>query len=514
MPDTDGKKSKKHVGRHDLTKELEAAQRRWDSFAKLLAGHSECVAVTIIGEKIYITANELHPAHKGEQGGNKTYITIVAVMKYFQEIAKGIKRSAEEREVIFCKHICTTGRFKEAAKPDLAKSIAKEVMTFKDPTISEIIKKYSSDFDMASRMYSEFSVLYEDFLKLEEGLISDEPQYKELKKTFEQLSESSILSKEEKGTHAEMQMLAEIIESGQLKKMKPDQRVYIGISKLCCLGCRCMLEAANDAIKESKFLTRGRHDIDFPDNWKPPKKLKMGFDAFLENEMQTKLRSAQSKQSIMEEQKKDIAFIIGFKGHEAISSCRKVKEEAKKVAEEKSDAVSMAASQSDSEPDAKIDHKITNFKQKLSEHLSFIKNIQKSSSDSKEMVELTEIAINLHELQEFRDLLKRLDNRAGQASLGRAVLGLLTYYNDKYEKKLNKEILQKIVSIADLVGNELAQAYTAETQSTVSKKSFTPSFDKDSSKTKRPPGTSDDGNANPSKKQKTSSIQTKLTKNK
>ena len=62
--------------RQDLTKTISPDQRRLDSLAKLLASHSECVAVSILDGKIHITANELF---KGTQiENNKNYAAIYA----------------------------------------------------------------------------------------------------------------------------------------------------------------------------------------------------------------------------------------------------------------------------------------------------------------------------------------------------------------------------------------------------------------------------------------------------
>lgn len=78
--------------------------------------------------------------------------------------------------------------------------------------------------------------------------------------------------------HAEVQMLSHIL-STYAKRFKEKSEkepvpIYIGISKLCCLNCRSMVEAANEIFKKENLpvtiFIRGRHDLDFGDNWVCP----------------------------------------------------------------------------------------------------------------------------------------------------------------------------------------------------------------------------------------------------
>lgn len=450
------------VGREDHTKETDAACRRLDSFARLLAGYSECVAVTLMDKKMYIAANELHPKHKGEQGGNRTYTTMVSVIEYFKKLANGENITSQQRRNFFCDFICTTGRFKEAARPQLAKQIAEEVMDLRDPTISQIVDEHSANFDIASRMYSEFSALFQDFLKLEEALRSDDLRFDEHKKVFGQLSADHIISKEEKGTHAEMQLLAEIIELETLSKGKGE--IYIGISKLCCLGCRCMLEAANEELKDqdTQFLTRGRHDLDFQDNWVPPSKLREGFNAHIIS-TNSKLRSAQTKSKEISQHQEDIAFKIGLKGHQIISSCREAKEQAKTEVKEKLDADPMRASQSSSDAEYVENNKATKFQQKLSEKLDFIKHLkQQTSGHFEDSIELVDIAIKLYGLDDFMDFRKKLCGVTNKEILERAIINLINKYKEKYRTILDFETLKKIVEDPMLVEEEIASVCKLE----------------------------------------------------
>lgn len=95
--------------RVDLTKGLFPYQRRLDALARLLASHSICVAVAVIGNRLFISANELH---KNSLSNNKIMSSINSIMNYFKNLALGKIYSQIDRKNIF-QIICSHSRLKK-----------------------------------------------------------------------------------------------------------------------------------------------------------------------------------------------------------------------------------------------------------------------------------------------------------------------------------------------------------------------------------------------------------------
>ena len=164
-------------------------KRRLDSFARLLAAYSECIAVAVLNGKFYITANELDADKKTSSEG---YQSIKKIMDYFVKIANGVTVSKQEREQAF-KDICLTKRFSLINKKAPGFYITPEVvnktvklffnktpihrLTFeqefnhldseKEKQGHSSLRRYAR---VAGSIYGHCSELYRDFLKIEHAL--------------------------------------------------------------------------------------------------------------------------------------------------------------------------------------------------------------------------------------------------------------------------------------------------------------------------------------------------------
>ncbi len=279
-------------GREDLTTERTPSQRRLDSFAKLLAVNSECVAVSIVNGEIWIAANDLNEKSKSS---NTTITSIQEIFSYFQGVANtGNIGSLGERAKLF-KMICSKSRLQKKLKAGYSAFNLKDqeleeiaVLVFKSQgqsKISDIAKITGGKVGETSLVYAEFAKLYKHFIKLEEALTQKKAVLSEQEFSVFKSASIRILQEEasvKNGVHAEVQILGSFVKSLLESKLDltEDKKIYIGISKLCCLNCRCVIEEANRIFNEkgikTEFLSRGKHDIDF--EWNVPGVFKEGYE--------------------------------------------------------------------------------------------------------------------------------------------------------------------------------------------------------------------------------------------
>lgn len=287
----------------------DAYQRRMDTFARLLEGRQTCVSIVLVNDTFYITANDFF---KGTQERNKGYQFILRVTRYFSELANN-EKSEEERTGIF-KHLCeehakSIGKDSLINSKDVIKKVIELLSQQKTLSKDEISAQFRGTKSVALFWVEEFEKLYRDFKKLENSIIkkreekgseNDAQGSNEINLTQVQFdaiknNKFKILNQEPSGVpagkeneskskstnlkiHAEVQLLSFLI--GEIKggKIAP-QEFYFGISKLCCLNCRIMIESANavfsadDQYKGFEIITRGRHDIQFA-NWELPNRFK------------------------------------------------------------------------------------------------------------------------------------------------------------------------------------------------------------------------------------------------
>lgn len=270
------------------------SERRLDTLSEILECNSMCVAVACVNGKFVIASNEFH---EGTKSSNKHVKLIDSIMNYFKGIAEtgSIDRKIRDQllQEIYKK------RFSQK-KFSLFKGKEQELpMIFKFINYNQLdlrcFKGEPKDFGYnpetrakASIAYTEMLDIYKDIRKIEESLKnkylnSDHDSItQEQFNAFMSYSNQCLLMQEGKknyqreelsgkiaeySTHAEMQLLSYLIQ----RKNVFTGRIYLGISKKCCIDCHCMLDAANSVLKEaslSLYIEHSKnHDGDFKSNW-------------------------------------------------------------------------------------------------------------------------------------------------------------------------------------------------------------------------------------------------------
>jgi hypothetical protein len=217
----------------------------------------------------------------------------------------------------------------------------------------------------------------------------------------------------------------------QLKKDVP-QKFYVGISKLCCLNCRVMLEVANEVFKENGIQitleTRGKHDLDFA--WIPPKLFEAGYN----------LERVEDAQTL--EQR------IGYLTKERVE---RLKEKNAPT------GVGMGASQSSSDDEGVVETNIQERKESLETKLALIQEFQQNFSQqmtTEEIRELLLIALELHKLQRFSDFCKTIDptRKPKPETVQKNFANLLQNLLESKFPALTQEKLLQVMQSATLVG--------------------------------------------------------------
>jgi hypothetical protein len=458
-----------------------ADERRMDTFARLLSGRSACVSITLVGKQFYITANEFFQGTQPDR--NEGYKSIEAVMKYFCTLAKEDVDEAAEQAIF--RKICEErlkglGTEKPVILPGMIDAIVDSVLSGKDPTILELMETYGESAQIAGFLQGEFRNLYRDFLKLRTSVIAKrngvveredeitqgqfealsskrfhisiaEPrQHEKVKKESrgkgkgkeEQEGEEEQGKKsttKQKPVHAEVQLLSNIVnllapsadKPAELKKDVP-QKFYVGISKLCCLNCRVMLEVANEVFKENNIQitleTRGKHDLDFA--WIPPKLFEEGYN----------LKRIEDAQTL--EQK------IGYLTKKRVELLK---------AKNAPTGVSMGASQSSSDDEGVVETDIQDRKESLETKLALMQELQRNFSQqmtTEEIRELLLIAIELHKLKRFSDVCKTIDagRKLKPGTIQKDFANLLQDLRESKLSSLTQEKLLQVLQSATLVG--------------------------------------------------------------
>ncbi len=438
-----GKGSEQYkYGRVDLTNVLKPNQRRLDSFARLLAAHSECVAVAIIQGKLYITANELHTT----SGENKISKSIKKISSYFSKIAQGESITPEERADVFIEACASPSRFKVSIPEHVSlEIIAKEVLVGKNPTILELEALYHQEIEIASRAYSKFTKLHKDFTKLEEALNpTAEILLPKQLDTFKK--GANILYEQPKQVHAEAQILDRVVDLIDNEQLKEEKDIYIGISKLCCLNCRCLIETANKIFEEKgikvNVLIRGNHDLSF--GWNPPEKFKPGY--------KVTAKYTKTTQKSIEQFEGQLGFEIGRR-------CRSLVDPIKKAAKENPlKGVDIDANSSQSDTDAHISPGLQHGKETLEASLRLMLSLQTEANKAAlvESVEMIKTAIKLYELKEFRSLHQELSKTKVSIDSSMAEHISTSLWKSLLSPSINKEKFTEILKNAEFVGKEVA----------------------------------------------------------
>ena len=325
---------------------------------------------------------------------------------------------------------------------ELINEIIALVLNNSDPRASEFIIKYGANAKAAGFLFAEFRNLYRDLLKLEKTIAPKQKPFDNNYKVNEELVLSlrnanfEVLFKEPHGPiHAEVQILSHLIEmiNNHTLTTIDQKKIYIGISKLCCLNCRVMLEKANDIFTEDKIKilleTRGRHDLDFGDKWIPPNLFSKGYNS--------------PKSSV---QNKSLEFRIGYYCKESINDLKQ---------QTAPTGVSMMPSQSSSDDETTLMRSIEDRKITLKEQLALLHEMQALNKEAtvEIIMLLIDTAIKLHEIKRYLYFVDKIGKTVEvKEDIFFAIFGELHRENNN----LKPEDLLKVFKMSPLVGEKVA----------------------------------------------------------
>lgn len=264
--------AKEKIGeREDLTQELQdlPEYRRLDSLARLLESITNCVAVSIFEQKLYIAFNKILSSNR-EEDNKKLKGFIEEITSYFFKLSNNNLIQESERRCIFGK-ICNADRFIsliKGAKMNIditsIERIVDEIFYTGVSTFEEVINRYGRDSTVAF-IFMSCMILWEDFTKLEKAIkMAIKGDFSKI--SSEQLAafktQAIILDTTEECYHAEMHIIFHLLSL----KIQTTRDTYIGISKLCCLNCHTMINVINDTLipdlnQSFVFLVIGWHDL-------------------------------------------------------------------------------------------------------------------------------------------------------------------------------------------------------------------------------------------------------------
>lgn len=289
---------------------VDITQRRLDELA-LLIETGVCSAVSIFGDRFIIAANEFFDKNlaKNQSGtalrtGNQQLNTICSTMEYFKKIANGEykdeRTKVQERDVLMQRMLkYSVGRAAQAGIR-LGDKIVKKVVRTKHIR-SEILPNHpyiQRRKGLAYLALGQGCEIYKRFAKIEQNISDAKAKVTSegnddgggitniQLKAFESFSyledskkrlSSDILflpKDEDKNVHAEAQIVNKIVIDIEGGAAHPG-KIYIGISKLCCMNCHCLLEAAKEVLQNEPYNClleyRGAHNADFSTSWgRPP----------------------------------------------------------------------------------------------------------------------------------------------------------------------------------------------------------------------------------------------------
>ncbi len=431
-------------------------ERRINELAWLLECSSMCTATSVINGKFYISANEFFNGTE-PRNNNKQLHNVCSIMEYFKEIANGsigwreVKTKRDSLMRTICKNQISTASLGRTVIPDeiITAIVCTDVLARAKlpsqlaPGLKTYIKK-NKGFAYQALGYG--LDIYKRFLKIEQSI------RKALKGDFTEFSEEQLTAFKSfsyndsdkstgnivflendngKDVHAEAQILNQIIDL-IVSEAELSKEIYIGISKRCCMNCHCLLDTANEILKEYGYLIKfsGAHDTKFEDNWGRPPILKQ---AELERIGRTRSGTEANKAKelslngkIREKYLKKIAT-IKFKTNQPVQR------------------YSIRHSPSSSEVSSLIDVEI--YKQELIDDLGVLK---KRGAGSTEQAQLLRLGIVLCSLDRFTELFEMMP---GKVTRKGAIIGnILTDFNLKYSPNINMEQLNKFLCNSNFAG--------------------------------------------------------------
>ncbi len=309
----------------DKTEDLEPIPRRFDAIARVINGGEICSAVCFDGKEFILANNS-----------SEKYRLASECFQYFREVVECAKNApcngvsddelqsfvrsemSGKRERLMDQVSCELNTFREDSMQKL-KALG-EVLNSRDSLRIEEMKKMLQDDgdanttleqkfrDFVARNISaigdsinKYDRIKVDLAKVEESIIwgcsireSEEKRGRGFtKETIEALQQEKYYCvQQQPNMHAEMQVLGELIrrsvlgeqETGELKEFSDKsmkdlaeswkkKNFYIGITKLCCRECICVINAVNELIQGKKISVieaRGTHLNSYDSWWMKP----------------------------------------------------------------------------------------------------------------------------------------------------------------------------------------------------------------------------------------------------
>ncbi|MBP6103535.1 MAG: hypothetical protein KA508_00470 [Gammaproteobacteria bacterium] len=431
-------------------KDVSLPERRMDSLARVLDFRGKCVAVSIVDGKLYVASNEIDRTR-----GIESKKDIKKIIEYFQKCANKSEITSEYREETFLL-INSKDRFGSVKRgmyiPDgLSQIVVKQILSGDYSSTEELRRKHGAVYDY---VLGEITWIYRQFLKLEQSIREEEL-------TLEQMaalrSEPVVLETETiEGVHAEVKILGHLVSSiatmAPVGTQEASKNIYIGISKLCCLGCRTMIESANELLdceasrdkpyaeqlKDKplmKIKTRGQHDLDF-DNWECPSTFRAGYDYSA-----TKSVRARSKKAVQE----TLEFAIGALSKERFDQL-KVNTKLTNVRQESE------ASISDPDDSSKaIAEKLRTLKQ----HLVLLESM--ASHNMEDVIKATAVAIKLHQMSVFIEFYDVIPKTKNVQQMQQKFTDILQSFNrENPGQEVTPEFILIVLKNQELVGKKMS----------------------------------------------------------
>jgi hypothetical protein len=284
------------ISRMDFTKFIPSSFRKADMLARFLELNQTCVSVSVVKNEFLISSNKL-PFKKGKSEYQKKSLCdgITILKNYIQNSSN--KKFTHEKEIeyeIFARFYLTNiGLMRDVSKIFdkmliLAqnkldtKAIHESLKILANPSYEgkkykesfEFILKHKSyifdlkpikshpKFESFKKIYNNleisFSRLEQDTKKMSSFLKNN--SHADLKKAILAFNKQNVIlpvSADDKDSHAEMNIVKYVIDN------KITNDVYIGISKLSCLGCFGVLDVfLRDGAKPNIYF-RGTHAVHY-----------------------------------------------------------------------------------------------------------------------------------------------------------------------------------------------------------------------------------------------------------
>lgn len=246
--------------RQDLGDSIDKADRRMDSLAYLLESNVTCVAITIIKGELCVAANLHSGAYKQLFDKVVDFLKDVAKYGQSQDAASILEQIISSRAGI---------------SKDAAKLIIPYVLQGDGSVdIARILKEHHTEHGLSPEKIGSAvgvaSVLLSDLKKQISFLKDSTSEAIVLAQALSHIKQIDDDSSAD--IHAEMKLLGYLLAQIHERKIKNGDRIYIGISKLCCLKCASIMIAAKEELSKLNITLefRGEHDLEKTWGWNPP----------------------------------------------------------------------------------------------------------------------------------------------------------------------------------------------------------------------------------------------------